>query len=89
MAAHKKIYDNLAKLEKDAVLNEAALAENLGVHQRTVKRMEVNGHIPRHFKLGVENCWIAGEIINHFYKRASEAQEKEAQTNESLEKYLP
>ena len=89
MAAQKKIYDNLAELDKNAVLNEAALAGILGVHQRTVKRMEINGHIPRHFKLGVENCWIAGELINHFYKRASEAQDKDSQANESLEKYLP
>ena len=89
MTGKTKIYDNLAQLDKDAVLNEAALAAALGVHPRTVKRMEINGHIPRHFKLGVENCWIAGELINHFYKRASEAQDIDIKANESLSKYLP
>lgn len=89
MAGEKIIYDKLAALDENTLLNEAALAGLLDVHPRTVKRMEENGHIPRHFKLGVNNCWIAGKVIDFFQERAREAQEKQESANEALSRHMP
>ena len=88
MANQLNIYDRLATLNRDTVVNEAALADLLNVHPRTVRRMEENGHIPNHFKLGGNSCWIVGKVIEYFYLRAEAAQSTD-QSIDLLGKYTP
>ena len=87
MGNPQHIYDRLADLNKDTVVNEAALADLLDVHPRTVRRMEEKNHIPKHFKLGGNSCWIVGKLIDFFYLRAEKAQDTESE--ELLDKYAP
>ena len=68
MASQKRVYDRLANLNKDTVVNEAALADLLNVDPRTVRRMEERSHLPKHFKLGGNSCWIVGKVIDYFSK---------------------
>ena len=88
MASPQRIYDRLANLNRDTVVNEAALADLLEVNPRTVRRMEENSHIPKHFKLGGNSCWIVGKVIEYFYVLADKAQQIE-ESEDLLGKYTP
>lgn len=58
----------------DDLLNEVALAQVLGVCERTVRRMERKGHIPSGIRLGVRKVWRVGDIVEHLKRRAADAQ---------------
>lgn len=88
MSNHARVYNRLAELDKDTVVNEAALAELLEVNPRTVRRMEENHHLPNHFKLGAHSCWIIGMVIEFFYQRAAAAQGSD-QSGELVGRYTP
>ena len=88
MGNPQRIYDRLANLNQNTVVNEAALADLLEVNPRTVRRMEENSHLPKHFKLGCNSCWIAGKVIEYFYFLAEKAQETE-RSDDLLSKYKP
>ena len=89
MASQKLNTSRLAELHRDTLLNEAALSDLLEVHPRTVRRMEVNGQLPPHFKLGGYSCWIVGKVIDHFYAQAEKAYTYIIEEQEVLDKYLP
>jgi hypothetical protein len=89
MASQKLNTSRLAELHRDTLLNESALSEMLDVHPRTVRRMEENGQLPPHFKLGGYSCWIVGNVIGHFYEQAQKAQADVIEEQEILDKYLP
>ena len=89
MAKDRFVTEELAKLPKDAIVNDNKLAELLGKSTKTIKRLEERGHLPVSFKLGGDKCYIVGDIIDHFYKLREEAQERKKVEIERLEGYMP
>lgn len=81
--------EKLSALAKDTVISDKTLADLLGKCTRTVKRLELRGHLPQSFKFGGENCFIVGDIIDLFHKRSEEAQRKIAERQSIIESYLP
>jgi predicted DNA-binding transcriptional regulator AlpA len=81
--------EKLSVLDRDTIISEITLAELLGKCTRTIKRLEQRGHLPQSFKFGGENCFIVGQIIEHFHKRSEEAQKAYSEHQSILESYLP
>ena len=81
--------EQLSELDRDTVISDITLANLLGKCTRTVKRLELKGHLPQSFKFGGENCFLVGEIIDHFHKRSQEAQNARAERQSLIQSYLP
>ena len=81
--------EKLSALDRNTVISDLTLAELLGKCTRTVKRLEQREHLPKSFKFGGENCFLVGEIIDHFHKRSHEAQDTCAKHQSLIESHLP
>jgi len=65
----------LALMPEKTILDEARLADLLGVAQRTIRRMVARFELPRPVRFGGRASWMAGDVLRHFETRAlAEAQ---------------
>lgn len=75
------VITRLAELPPRAWLNEAALAEALGVTCRTIRNMETRHELPPPIKFGGRRIWIVGRILDwveECAKREAQIAEREA-----------
>ena len=63
----------LAELPERALLDEAALAECLGVSKRTVRRMVGRHELPPPVAFGGKSMWQVGRVMSWFEVRAERA----------------
>ncbi len=63
----------LAELPERTVLDEAELADVLGVQKRTVRRMVQRGELPPPVRFGGRSTWQIGGILRHYEARADKA----------------
>ena len=79
------VMDGLARMETRTMLNETALAHELGVSTRTVRRLVTRNELPPGVKLGARRVWLAGDVLGHVQRRADRAArvaERTARRNE-------
>ena len=81
--------EKLSALAKETVISEVMLSELIGKCTRTIKRLEQRGHLPKSYKFEGENCFIVGQVIEHFMKRSEQAQEKYLEHESILQRHLP
>ena len=81
--------EKLSALARETIISDGTLAELIGKCTRTVKRLEQRGHLPQSFKFGGENCFLVGEILDHFHRRSEEAQKARLERQALIESYLP
>jgi predicted DNA-binding transcriptional regulator AlpA len=55
----------LTGLPPEEFIDAPWLAELLGVHVKTVRRMAARGELPAAFRFGGRSGWTAGAIIEH------------------------
>ncbi len=71
------VYDFLARLPRQALVDESAMARGLGVVPRTVRRMVARHELPPSLgKMGGRSVWIAGRVLDHLETRAEQAEKK-------------
>lgn len=75
---------SLANRPKETYLDTKALAMDLGVTPRTIRRMRDNHHLPPSVKIGRRAMWQVGRVLAHFEARA----EREAREAERAEARL-
>jgi len=69
--------DGLAKLPEKALVNQKALASNLGVDPRTVRRMVQRFELPPPTRLSGRAVWMVGKVLRYI-EDAMDAAEREA-----------
>ena len=74
-------YDALAKLPQETSLDARALACHLGVHRRTIRRMEDRRELPAGRRMGGRKHWIVGRILE-YWDRQSQVAERDAETRD-------
>jgi hypothetical protein len=67
----------LAEKPGQALLDEFALADILGVSTRTVRRMVLRGQLPNGIRLGGRRMWVVGKLAE-FLSVESDRMAKEA-----------
>jgi predicted DNA-binding transcriptional regulator AlpA len=68
----------LAELPAAAFIDAPGLAELLGVHVKTVRRMAARGELPAAFRFGGRSGWTAGAIAEHVGRLQAKAIESGA-----------
>ena len=63
---------DLARLPREALLDQRSLAEALRVSPRTLRRMVTRFEVPPGVKLGARRIWIAGKVLEYLERRAEE-----------------
>jgi predicted DNA-binding transcriptional regulator AlpA len=66
----------LAELDPKAMVDQAALAELLGVSSRTIRQMVKRFEIPPPIRLNSRSVWFVGKVLEHLEARAKLAQDK-------------
>ena len=78
------VISKLAELPPRAWLDEAALADVLGVTTRTVERMVTRFELPPAIRIAGRSMWAAGRILDHFEARAAAAADEALREAERL-----
>ena len=60
----------LAELPGEALLDEKALANLLGISRRTVRRMVYLGQVPAGIKLGGRRVWVVSKLLEYLTEEA-------------------
>ena len=63
---------DLAKLPREALLDQRSLAGALHVAPRTLRRMVIRFEIPPGIKVGARKIWLAGKVIEYLERRAQD-----------------
>ena len=63
---------DLARLPREALLDQRSLAGALHVSPRTLRRMVTRFEVPPGVKLGARRIWIAGKVLEYLERRAEE-----------------
>ena len=58
------VYDALARLPKQALLDESAMARAFGVNGRTIRRMVNRHELPPPLKRAGRALWFAGRVLD-------------------------
>lgn len=75
----------LADLPPKALLDEAALAQALGVGKRTVRRMVARFELPPPIPLAGRSTWIVERVLTHLDERAARVARKAEQEARRIE----
>ena len=78
----------LAELPAQALLDEAALADALGVTKRTVRRMVGRHELPPPVQFAGRSTWQAGAILRRFEALADQAAKAADRRTAALQKHL-
>ena len=73
-AENKGVFTILAKLPKEALVDEDALARALGVCARTVRRMVTRDELPPPIRVAGRSMWLAGNVIAWLKDKAEQAE---------------
>ncbi len=65
------VYDTLARLPKQALLDEGAMARAFGVNGRTIRRMVNRHELPPPLKRAGRALWFAGRVLDWLEEEAS------------------
>ena len=64
------VYDVLARLPKQALLDESAMARAFGVNGRTIRRMVNRNELPPPLKRAGRALWFAGRVLDWLEEEA-------------------
>ena len=64
------VYDALARLPKQALLDEGAMARAFGVNGRTIRRMVSRHELPPPLKRAGRALWFAGRVLDWLEEEA-------------------
>lgn len=81
------VINSLARLEPNALLNELALADALGVSTRTVRRWVTKGDLPRPFPMGAHRLWLVSTLLAHFKDRTDQARKEQERELARIRRY--
>ena len=79
----------LAELPAQALLDEAALADALGVTKRTVRRMVGRHELPPPVQFAGRSTWQAGAILRRFEALADQAAKAADRRAAALQRHMP
>ena len=81
--------DSLAEMPEHALLNEQRLAAELGVTDRTIRRMVNRRELPPGLKLGGQRFWMVGRVLSHLAAAAERAERDAQRRADKLRRHAP
>ncbi len=81
------VLTRLAEMNERTILDEAALADALGIVKRTVRRMVSRFELPPPMRIAGRSRWFAGKVLDWFEAEADRQTKKAEAKAAKLRKY--
>lgn len=81
------IITTLAKLPKEALLDEKAMAKAFNVCGKTIRRMTARYELPPPIRVGGRSLWIAGRVISWIEANAERLEKDAMKAVEKIRRY--